>query len=85
TTIRRTLEELGHPQPPTPIHCNNITAVGISNDTVKRQQSRAMEMRCFWVTDQVDNGHFDVQYHPGNENLGDYQSKHHPAAHHQQV
>jgi hypothetical protein len=31
------LEELGHPQPKTPIHCNNPTAVGIANNTIKRQ------------------------------------------------
>ncbi len=29
-----TLKELGHPQPKTPIHCNNATAVGIANNTV---------------------------------------------------
>ncbi len=32
-----TLKELGHPQPKTPIHCNNATAVGIANNTIKRQ------------------------------------------------
>ena len=30
-----TLEELGHPQPKTPIHCNNTTAVNIANNTIK--------------------------------------------------
>jgi len=29
-----TLEELGHPQPPIPIHCDNTTAVGIVNNTI---------------------------------------------------
>ena len=33
--IRLTLEELSHPQPPTPMHCNNTTAAGIANNTVK--------------------------------------------------
>ena len=37
--FRLTLEELGHPQPKTPIHCDNATAVGIANNTVKRQRS----------------------------------------------
>ena len=32
---RLTLEELGHPQPPTPIHCDNVTAAGLANNTVK--------------------------------------------------
>ena len=43
------LEELRHPQPPTPIHVNNTTTVGIVNNTIKRQRSRAMEMRYFWL------------------------------------
>jgi hypothetical protein len=45
TILRIALEELGHPQPPSPVHCDNITAVGITNNKVKKQQSQAMEMR----------------------------------------
>jgi hypothetical protein len=29
------LKELGHPQPPTPIHINNTTTIGIVNNTIK--------------------------------------------------
>jgi hypothetical protein len=76
---------MGHPHPPTRIHCDNNTAVGIANDTVKRQRSRAMEMRYFWVTDQARNKNIAVSWHPGAENLGDYVTKHHPAKHHQHV
>ena len=32
--FRTTLEELGHPQPKTPVHCNNAMAVGIVNGSV---------------------------------------------------
>jgi hypothetical protein len=49
--IRLVLEELGHPQPPTPIHIDNTTTVGIVNNTIKQQRSRAMEMRYFWLLD----------------------------------
>jgi hypothetical protein len=63
--IRPILSELGHPQPPTPIHCNNATAVGITNNTVKKQHSGAMEMRYFWVCDQVKHGHITVVWYPG--------------------
>ena len=77
--------ELGHPQPPTPMHCDNKTAAGIANDTVKKHRSRSMEMRFFWVTDQVKRGNFDVQWHPGLENLADYFTKHFIGKHHQQV
>ena len=34
--LRLTLDELGHPQPPTPIHVDNTTAVGIVNSTSKQ-------------------------------------------------
>jgi hypothetical protein len=85
TIFRLTLEEMGHPQPPTPVHCNNSTALGIVNNTVKRQRSRLMEMRFFWVADGVEQMKFDIKYYPGKENLADYQSKHHLGAHHKTV
>jgi hypothetical protein len=82
TIFRLTLEEMGHPQPLTPIHCNNSTAIGIANNTVKQQQSCLMEMCFFWVADAVQQGKFDIKYYPGKENLTDYQSKHPLGAHH---
>ena len=33
--LRLTLHELGHPQPPSPIHVDNTTSVGIMNSTIK--------------------------------------------------
>ena len=41
------LQELGQKQPPTPIHTDNTTATGITQKTIKQQQSRAMNMRYF--------------------------------------
>jgi hypothetical protein len=36
--IQLILEELGHPQPPTPIHIDNTTTVGnVSNNTITQQ------------------------------------------------
>jgi hypothetical protein len=75
--FRQTLTDLGHPQPKTPVHCDNATAVGIANNSVKRQRSRAMEMRFFWIGDKVAQDMYQVAWHPGQENLADYQSKHH--------
>jgi hypothetical protein len=65
------------PQPKTPIHCNNATAVGITNNTVKRQRSRSMIMRFFWVGDKVARDMYELKRHLGMKNLADYQSKHH--------
>ena len=78
----RLLEEMGHKQPPTPMHCDNVTATGIVNDTVKKQRSRSMEMRYFWITDQVDRKIYKVQWHPGQENLADYLTTHFESWHH---
>ena len=83
--VRLILEELGHAQPPTPVHCDNKTAAGIANNSVKKQQSRSMEMRFFWVADQCKMQNFDIQWHPGQENLADYFTKHFHGKHHQEV
>ncbi len=76
---------MGHPQPQTPVHCNNATTTGIANNTVKWQQSRSMEMRYFWVGDKVIQDAYEIKWHSGQENLADYQSKHHISSHHQAI
>ena len=81
--IRLILQELGHPQSPTQIHCDNSTAAGIANNTVKCQRSRSMEMQYFWIIDQVASKQFDVKWHHVLKNLGDYHTKHHTLSHHQ--
>ena len=83
--LHLTLAKLGHPQPPTPIHIDNTTTVGIVNNTIKRQRSRAMEMQYFWLLDGKTQKYFKFYYHTGQENLGDYPSKHHTADIHQHV
>jgi hypothetical protein len=67
---------MGHPQAQTPVHCDNATAVGIVNNTINRQHSRSMEMRFFWVGDKIAQEMYSLKWHPGQENLADYQSKH---------
>ena len=76
--LRITLQELGHPQPPTPIHVDKTTAVGIINNIINRQQSRAMEMRYFWLLNQYFQKYLGISHRPGQENLGDYATKNHP-------
>jgi hypothetical protein len=41
-----------------------------------------MEMQFFWVGDKVAQEMYDITWHPGLENLADYQSKHHVGLHH---
>jgi hypothetical protein len=83
--FRQTLSNMGHPQPKMPVHCDNATAVGIGNNTIKRQRLQSIEMGYFWVGEKVAQDMYTLSWHPGQENLANYQSKHHIGLHHQAV
>jgi hypothetical protein len=78
---RITLEELGRPQPPTAIVTDNSTA----NDTIRQKRSKSMDMRYYWIRDRIRQGHYQVTWRPGDTNLADYFTKHHPAKHHRRM
>ncbi len=80
--LHTTLDEMGYPQEPTPIQTDNSTASGIANDTINQQRSRSIDMRFYWVRDRSNQGHFNVFWAPGRDNLGDYFTKQHPPSHH---
>ena len=73
---------MGWTQGPTAIQVDNSTAVGIANKEFLQKNSKAMDMRFYWINDRVEQGKFRVFCRPGPENLGDYHSKHHPPEHH---
>ena len=83
--MRIALDELGHLQPPTPIVTNNSTAVGIANDNVKQKRSKALDMRFYWIHDQVRQNQFIVYWRRGKTNRADYFTKHHPATYHRRI
>ena len=83
--LRHALEELGHPQPATPMATDNSTASGIATDTVKQKRSKAIDMRFYWIRDRVRQGQFKNFWSKGTTNRADYFSKHHPASHHQAI
>ena len=83
--MREALQNMGHPQPPTPIQTDNTTAIGISTDSVKQKRSKAMDMRFYWTRDRVRQGQFHIYWKPGKYNKADYFTKHHPAKHHQAI
>jgi hypothetical protein len=80
-----TLEELGHPQPATPIVTDNSTASGIANDSVKQKRSKGMNMRFYWIRDRVRQGQFIVYWRRGISNHADYFTKHHSDKHHRET
>ena len=46
---RHLLEEMGHPQPPTPIQINNTTALGVVTNTIQPKRTKDMDMRFHWL------------------------------------
>ena len=80
--LRQTLEEMGWPQPRSPIQVDNSTAVGVTNDTIIPKQTKAMDMRFHWLRCQEAQGQFRIFWASGSENLRDYSSKHHPPQYH---
>jgi hypothetical protein len=83
--LRNLLEDLGHPQNPTAIICDNSCAVGIANSTVKQKRSKAIAMRYHWIRDRVQQGHFLITWQAGKTNLADFFTKLHPVRHHLEV
>jgi hypothetical protein len=81
-SLRVALEEMNHPQPPTPIQTDNSTAAGLANDSIKQKRSKAMSMRWFWIRDKVHDNIFNVYWNSGKTNRADYFSKQHPTKHH---
>jgi hypothetical protein len=82
-SLRTTLEDLGHLQPPIRIQTDNECAMGILNDTVKQKRSRAIDMRFYWLRDRIDQNQFVVFWKKGTDNMGDHFTTHHPPAHHE--
>jgi hypothetical protein len=80
--FRQILEDLGHPQPATPLQTDNATCEGILNDTIKQKRSKAIDMRFYWLQDRVTQGQFNLYWRPAAYNLADYYTKHHSPTHH---
>eukprot|EP00957_Ditylum_brightwellii_P138297 10541055-Ditylum_brightwellii.AAC.1 len=76
---------MGHPQPPTPIQVDNAVAHGIVNNNIRQRKSKAIDMRFYWVQDQVKQKQFIVYWEPGSSNKAGYFTKHHLSEHHCKV
>jgi hypothetical protein len=84
-SIRTTLEEMGHPQPPTPIGADNNAAAGVANNSIKRKRSKAVDMHFCWTHDQAQQGQFHIAWCKGAFNKADHFSKHHPTVPHRDL
>ena len=80
--MRKTLEEMGHPQPRTPIQTDNSTAHALLTNRILPKALKAMDMRFNWLRCRDAQGQYRFYWRPGTQNLADYWTKHHPASHH---
>ena len=80
--IRTTLQELGHPEPPTLICVDKYTAEGFANGTIKQKRSKSIDMRLYWIQDRTRQGQFLIYWKLVSTNLSDYFTKHHSPTHH---
>jgi hypothetical protein len=76
--LRTTLHDMGYPQPPTTILCDNTSAIGLANDTIKQKRSKAIDMRFHWIRDRIRQNQFGIIYIPTKENIADYMTKNLP-------
>ena len=73
--VRITAEELGHPQPPTPLLCDNSFARDLATDTCKQRRSKAIDMRFHWLRDRVRQKQFLMTPVAGKDILADIFTK----------
>jgi hypothetical protein len=71
-SLRTILADLGHPQPPTILMCNNTCAIGIATDFIKQKRSKSIDMRFHWVRDRVRQGQFLISHIRTDLNVSDY-------------
>jgi hypothetical protein len=82
--ITTTLEELGHPQAPTPIQVDNTTCAGFANDTIKQKRTKSIDMNHYWLQDRTKRGQILVYWRAGCYDYADYHTKHFAPTHHKQ-
>ena len=80
--IRRILELLNHPQPPTPLKTDNSTANGFIHKNIHQKRSKSWDMRYYWLRERQTQNQYNFYWAPGHDNHADYVTKHHPKKYH---
>jgi hypothetical protein len=81
-SMQRTLEELGHPQPQTPIQTDNSTAHALLTNKTLPKALKAMDMRFHWLRCRSAQDQYRFYWRPGTQNFAVYWMKHHLENHH---
>ena len=73
--LRKTLSDLGYPQPATYILVDNAVASGIANNTIEPKRTKSIDMQFHWLRDHVQMPEFIVLWRKGVYNLEDFFTK----------
>ena len=81
TPLRVTAEEMGHPQPKTPVTTDNSTAQGLITKTMIPKAAKSYDMRFNYLKCREAQRQFDFIWCRDKNNNADYHSKRHPIKH----
>ena len=76
-SLRVALEEMGHPQPQTPVIMDNTSAVRLAQNTITPKRSKAYDARVNWLKCREAQKQFKLIWESGKKNKADYHSKIH--------
>jgi hypothetical protein len=63
------LEEMGHPQQPTPMETDDSTVLGVVTSNIQPRQTKAMDMRFHWLRCFEAQNQFRFFWRPRKTNL----------------
>ena len=82
---RIALEDMVHKQPPTHMHTDNTTDLGVLNNNIVSKRLKSMNMIINWLQCRISQEQFCHYWNPGPTNLVDYSTKHHAKIHHSKL
>ena len=74
--IRHLLNQMGHPQPQTPIKTDNTTAASFVRNNITQKRSKSWDMRYYWLRDKIAQFMYKITWEKAQLNSTDYFTKH---------
>ncbi len=72
---RAILHNLGCPQPPTLLLCDNEITEGLANQTITPRLSKSIDMHFYWLQDRIQRKQFRAEHFAGRDNIADFFTK----------
>ena len=80
--LRHLLEDMVHPQPPTPIQLDNTTALRVFKHKIQPKRTKSLDMRFHWLRCKKNKKQFRTYWREGKTNYADSTTKHHTTINH---